>query len=268
MDILAVSILIGAGFIAGIAGGFFGIGGGTIFIPLLLTIFKQMHIQTSIEMHIAITTSLALIIPTAISSSTAQYRNKNIDFQVCLSWLPGIAIGTIIGSILVHVCSGIGLKIFFMAYLLFCIINTLYTKSHIEGQTPTKIPSTLRPLSVVVGTFSAMLGTGGGTFTTPILHFFGYSTKRSIAISSITGLIIGIVGSTILTITGLSTPDLPAFCLGYLNWLLFIIISPTAIVGSYLGVTIANRQSKETIDLAYLIFLCAIFLLMTYQLVH
>lgn len=265
IDIITLLALVIAGFITGIAAGIFSIGGGTVLIPLLLTLFAKLGFPQTIDMHIAIATSLALIIPTAISSSTTHYRNQNLDFGIAKQWIPGICIGTLLGIFLVHICSSFWLKLFFSGYLLFCIIYSFVKKEPSESQAWQQKQRTLFPISTLVGCFSAMLGIGGGTFTTPILSFLNYPIKKALAISAFTGLFIGSIGAVTIAVSSLTIPNLPPFSIGYINWLVFILIAPTAIIGSALGVNIANKQSKQTIQKTYTLFLSVIFLLMLYH---
>ena len=72
-------ILIG---LIGIAGGFasslFGVGGGVIFVPLL-ALFLQMNF------HLAVGTSLAAIIPTAVVGTFRHFSHGQVDWRVaCL----------------------------------------------------------------------------------------------------------------------------------------------------------------------------------------
>ena len=63
---LIIFLIIGA--LAGFAAGLFGVGGGTIIVPLLFIVFSQMDFPADSIMHLALGTSLATIIVTSISS--------------------------------------------------------------------------------------------------------------------------------------------------------------------------------------------------------
>ena len=65
---LIIPISIG-GILSGIIAGLFGVGGGIILVPSIVFTLEFLNYDQSITMHIAVATSLALIIPTAISSS-------------------------------------------------------------------------------------------------------------------------------------------------------------------------------------------------------
>ena len=102
------------GIAVGFVGGFLGVGGGAIIIPLLhYWAFPAMHISPEVIVHLAFGTSLAIIIPTSLSSSWAHARAGNIDWRVV--WLlavPGI-LGSFLGSTLAAFLKGSLLKALF-----------------------------------------------------------------------------------------------------------------------------------------------------------
>lgn len=79
--------IISFGFIAGIFSGLLGIGGGIILIPLMVT-------YLGISQHIAHGTSLATIIPTALTASIVYGYTNNINFAPAVP----LAIGSMIGA--------------------------------------------------------------------------------------------------------------------------------------------------------------------------
>ena len=67
---------------AGFFAGFFGIGGGIITVPCLFYIFGSVGIDKSFIMHLAVGTSFAIMIPTAIMSVYTHYKHKAVDFDI------------------------------------------------------------------------------------------------------------------------------------------------------------------------------------------
>lgn len=81
--IIAASI----GLLGGIASGLFGVGGGAVIVPMLI-FFKKF------EIHLAIGTSLAVIIPTAFAAVIKHAQAGNVDWKLaCL-----IAVFSIAGA--------------------------------------------------------------------------------------------------------------------------------------------------------------------------
>lgn len=63
------------GVLGGLASGLFGVGGGAVIVPMLM-FFKKF------EIHLAIGTSLAVIIPTALASVIKHAQAGNVDWKV------------------------------------------------------------------------------------------------------------------------------------------------------------------------------------------
>ena len=68
--------------VAGFFAGFFGIGGGIITVPCLFYIFGSIGIDKSIIMHLAVGTSFAIIVPTAMMSVYTHYKHKAVDLSI------------------------------------------------------------------------------------------------------------------------------------------------------------------------------------------
>ena len=77
-------------FLAGVLSGFFGIGGGTIKVPILY------HLGAPI--HIAVATSTLMISLTAFSGAAGHLMLEHIKFLELLGLIPGILLGTRFGA--------------------------------------------------------------------------------------------------------------------------------------------------------------------------
>lgn len=86
-------ILTGLVFIGSIASVIGGVGGGGLYVPLLLLIL-------SIEPHQAVPISKIAILSATLVAMTDVIRKGNIDYGICLQLQPMIMIGTLIGVIL------------------------------------------------------------------------------------------------------------------------------------------------------------------------
>jgi len=67
-----------SGFLAGI----FGIGGGAILVPVFYECFRLAGVPLEVRMPLCIGTSLAIIIPTSISSFRAHYARGAVDMEI------------------------------------------------------------------------------------------------------------------------------------------------------------------------------------------
>src|SRR5262249_42603632 len=66
--------LAAAGACTGMLAGLFGVGGGTVIVPVLYEVFKLYGVPDDILMPLCVGTSLAVIVPTSISSFIGHYR--------------------------------------------------------------------------------------------------------------------------------------------------------------------------------------------------
>jgi uncharacterized membrane protein YfcA len=57
--------------ISGLLAGIFGIGGGAVLVPVFYQVFGLFGIDESVRMHLAVGSSLGIIIPTSIRSFMA-----------------------------------------------------------------------------------------------------------------------------------------------------------------------------------------------------
>src|SRR5450631_1198743 len=92
-------LLVAVGALAGFLAGVFGIGGGAILVPVFYECFRLAGVPLEVRMPLCIGTSLALIIPTSISSFRAHYARGAVDMKILKAWLLPIMIGVIAGSV-------------------------------------------------------------------------------------------------------------------------------------------------------------------------
>jgi len=259
MDNLIISIIAFAivGFFSGFASGLFGIGGGTVRVPVFIYLFPWLGIAHSVTMHIATATSMALVVPSAITSTRKQKALGNLDLDFFKSWAIGLFFGVAIGVVLIPFASTEALQSIFAVYI---IVVGIYTALGHGGFSFGDPPSGVRKLGIasVVGAVAALTGTAGGTLTTPILTACKIALPKAIAISSATGLVTGTVGALGGIVTGWHASDLPAYSLGYVDPVIFLVMLPTVILGAPLGVRVGHRMSEKTLRLAYAILLIII----------
>ncbi|MDR7233531.1 sulfite exporter TauE/SafE family protein [Agrococcus sp. BE272] len=72
LDVLPIIGLVVLGFVTGVLSGILGVGGGIVVVPMLILVFGQSDL-------VAKGTSLAMMIPTAISGTIGNLRRKNVD---------------------------------------------------------------------------------------------------------------------------------------------------------------------------------------------
>jgi uncharacterized protein len=97
--------------VAGICGGLFGIGGGTLLVPLLalLFAFDQQSAQG--------TSLVALVPPTGLLAFLAYYQAHQVDITAGLLLVPGVFFGGIAGGKIANSLSPHRMRTVFAAFL-------------------------------------------------------------------------------------------------------------------------------------------------------
>ena len=163
---LIIYLLIGA--MAGFAAGLFGVGGGLIIVPILYIVFKQLHYDPSVSMHLAVGTSLATIIVTSISSVSAHHKRGAVMWEVFRNFAPGLAFGSFLGAGIADYMSGQGLQLligFFAVWVAYGMFNGASQPVDPSHHLPSKAMQLLAGGGI--GIASAIFGIGGGTVFNP-----------------------------------------------------------------------------------------------------
>ena len=241
--ILMMFALVGA--CAGVLAGLFGIGGGLILIPMFIWAFKLAGFASGLIVHMAFGTSLAIIIPTAVSSTLGHRKRGNVDWYLVLRMACGSVVGVFCGSSLAAGLSGDTLKGLF-GLMQIGVGSRMFMRPPREPESHPGTPAWLPVLAIgfVVGAFSAFFGVGGGVIAVPlIMVFLHHSMHRAVGNSSGLMVISAVNGTFFYMLHGWNNPLLPPFSLGYVNLLVTLLVAPFTIVMARVGVRIASRTS-------------------------
>jgi len=268
--ILFVVILIAAGLFAGFSGSFFGVGGGTVLVPVLLAVYTYLDPASQLHMHQAIGASLALIVFNTVAAALRHLKEGYLDLKFFRDWAIWTLIGAIIGAVIMVYITALAIKILFTIYLYGAILFELLRKPKKFGDQDhaERLPkgSTKIIGGIVIGTVSLILGLAGGTFTTPFLMAFDYPIKRAMAISVAGGMIIGAIGTIGAVIAGWGVFGRLPWSLGFVNLITVIIVAPFIILSSPWGVKVSNRLPNNMLRWLYLLFLLVLAIYMTLEL--
>ena len=95
-----ISVMAVAASISGFMAGLLGVGGGIIMVPALYYAFTVLGYDESTKMHLALGTSLAIIIPTSVMSTRTHMKYEAVDFTLIKSFGLFVAAGVLIGTFL------------------------------------------------------------------------------------------------------------------------------------------------------------------------
>ena len=259
--------LLVTGVFSGIAAGLLGIGGGAIIVPALSTALSVLGYDSDVVQHVAVGTSLAIIIPTGFMSARAHYRRGSLDLHVLKLWAPFIVAGTLIGGLMAGMFSGNTLRIVFavMAFLIAAnIVFAWQTKvmGHLKGSNPVH-----RISAFVVGYISSLMGIGGGSLTVPTLVAFGATMHAAVGTSAAIGVAIAISGTVGFIISGWSVSGLPPLSLGYVNLVALALVAVLAAVFAPVGAALAHRLNQQTLKYVFAGFLVLVGLNMVWTVI-
>ncbi|WP_269078075.1 sulfite exporter TauE/SafE family protein [Francisella philomiragia] len=123
MLFLAICFII-TGVIVGILSGLFGLGGGLTIVPLMMTFMSIYEpAYSSNAMHVAIATSLFVMIFTSSITTYSHHKSNNIIWEVAIPLKFGVIIGAVLGAIFACFLPGNILKIFFIIFLIYTIVK-------------------------------------------------------------------------------------------------------------------------------------------------
>jgi len=242
---------------AGFFAGFFGIGGGIITVPCLFYIFGTIGMDKSFVMHLAVGTSFAIIIPTAIMSVFTHYKHQAVDFSVVKTYGIFVVIGVIIGAFFAASMQTKSLVLFFSIVMYLLALNLIFLKD----KTKIKLKFNLLQRTVlgfIVGFVSSLMGIGGAIMNVPILKFVGYTINKAIGSAASIGFLISIFGCSSFLLSGMFIrADIP-LSVGFINIPAFLIFIPITVMMAKVGATTVHRMKRAIITKLFGFFLIII----------
>lgn len=154
------------GIAAGFLSGLFGVGGGILIAPGLVFLAKMDHRR-------AHGTSLAAVLPIALSSMITYWTHDHIDWPVTLCLTLGAIVGAVIGTHFLNVVPQRTLAIGFAGLLVVSAIR-LFFEGEGVGRSPLDVIGiiVLVLIGLASGILAGLLGVGGGIIMVPAMLVF------------------------------------------------------------------------------------------------
>lgn len=158
------ALLVAVGLLGGMLSGFFGVGGGTVMVPLLIWLLGM-------DQRRAVATSLVAIVPTAIVGAVTYGVGGHVGIVAGLVLSVGAIGGSLIGSRLLRRLPLGVLRWMFIGLLGFAAVETLLEIPSRDAGIDLTLTSgaVLLLVGVLMGVASGLFGVGGGIVVVPIM---------------------------------------------------------------------------------------------------
>lgn len=271
MSIEIIVTLIGCGIFSNLMSALFGIGGGVLMVPILMTILPQLSIQQ------VAATSLSIVIGTALINLTYFLRQKiKISLKSLVVWSIGMIIGVQAGfelSFIVHEYVIIGVFVVAMStlsvksFLLFIKRRKTKTiKLSKEEVTSNEVESKGNKDHLIGGFFctlggmiAGLTGVGGGSILAPIISQLKTVEHKQVAVYTNYMMVIGGLGSMFSYLTK-TTPNLfpGTFQVGYINFTLVSIVLVASFMTSFFSMRLRHILKDHIANLLLALLLAFI----------
>lgn len=160
----AIAAFIGVGLVAGLLSGLFGVGGGTVIVPLLVMLLR-------FDQRLAAGTSLAAIVPSAAVGVVSYALHDSVAWIPGLILAAGAVVGAQVGTWLLPRFSQSALRWGFVGFLVVVIVTLFVVIPSREAElllNPITITGFV-VLGLLTGTIAGLIGVGGGVIVVPVL---------------------------------------------------------------------------------------------------
>ncbi|TNE60638.1 MAG: sulfite exporter TauE/SafE family protein [Alphaproteobacteria bacterium] len=247
--------LVGAGLVAGFLAGLLGIGGGIVTIPALFVVFADIGVPHEWRMHVAIATSLTIIIATNSSSVWAHHKKGGVDWHVVKDWWWAVALGAVLGSYFAKMLKTAELVYIFATLAAFLAAKMLlpFDRWKLGENLPRGFFRYFNP--GIIGFFSAVMGIGGGSFSVPYMTLYNVPIHRAVGTASLIGLVISMAAGMGYLVNGWGVAGLPAGMAGFIHLPSAATVAVAAVVMAPVGAKVAHRLPKKVLSIAFGLFL-------------
>lgn len=251
---ILIPALLASGALAGVLSGLLGIGGGIVMTPVLYFAFSALEIGELYRMQLAVGTSLAIVIPTTISSARAHGRRGSIDLALIGRWAVPLVVGAIAGALLGASIASETLRLIFavlatiMGIKLILPLENVTIGDHLPGG----VAGTFAPAAI--GVLSSLMGIGGATFSVPYMTLFGIPIHRAVGTAAGLGAVIGAAGALSYGVAGLGLVVETA-TVGFVHWPAFLLVAPVSLLAAPYGARLAHALSRRLLSVIFGLFL-------------
>jgi uncharacterized membrane protein YfcA len=256
--LLLAGVLLATGVAVGLIAGLLGIGGGGILVPVLFEVFRAADVDPALCIHLAVGTSLSVIVPTSLRSFQSHRAKGAVDMALLKSMALPVIAGVFLGVLVARYSDDTVLKAVWAGCASLLSAKLFFARESWRlGEVIPGNPGRAF-FGGFVGLVSTLMSIGGGAFITAFMTLYGRPIHQGVATSSGFGPIIAIPATLGFVWAGWQVAGLPPGSLGYVNLLGTAMIVPASVLVAPLGVRIAHGISRRKLELAFAAFLATV----------
>ena len=248
-------LLIVTGVCAGFLAGLLGVGGGTVLVPALFYIFTHIGYDPSQMMHMAVGTSLAIIVATGISSARAHCLKGAVRFDLARQMVPGMIAGVIAGTFLAAYIDGDSLRLIFAVLLLVAAAILFFDPAKFIRREFSIVQPSASIVTFFIGAVSALVGIGGAILNVPYMTISRIPIHQAVGTASLMGVFVAIPAAIGFMVIGADKSGLPPYSLGYVSLAAWATIVPFTMFCAPFGARLAHKLPVATLRRVFAIFL-------------
>ncbi|HXF78548.1 MAG TPA: sulfite exporter TauE/SafE family protein [Usitatibacter sp.] len=245
---------LGIGAVVGFFAGLLGIGGGLITVSSLALMFAAHGYPPEYVMHMAVGTSLAVIVAGSWSSYRAHHRHGAVDWEVVRAMTPGMLAGVLAGAVVARFLTTAFLKYFFLAVM---AAITAQMAFGLRPKPSRALPGkgALAGVGAAIGVLSSLMGGGAAAVGVPFLTWCNVTTHRAIGTVAAMGFPLALAGTAGYIASGWNAGRLPAGSAGFVYLPAFVAIAIPSMLLAPLGARLAHRLKGATLRRIFAAFL-------------
>jgi uncharacterized membrane protein YfcA len=252
-----VFVIVGCG--VGFLAGLFGVGGGFVMVLILIFSYEHLGFSPSVLTHMAIGTSLFVVLFSSTAGAYQHSRQKNVDWRSVLILGFSSALTAFLTARLAAGLSGKHLQI---AFALIVGIAALRMLTETEMKAGQKIETTSKPkgyglglIGFSAGIVAALAGIGGGLFTIPMMYYFLHiPLKKAIGTSSAAIFITAFFSVIGYVINGMGRPGLADWSLGFVDLQRGVALAIGTILLAKVGARVSFKMHPQRLRKLFALF--------------
>jgi len=260
LSIESILILFAVGMLAGTLAGMFGVGGGIIIVPALISVYTYAGINSPYAIHIAIATSLFAIIFTSISSTYRHSAHGNVVHSAALIIGITSSIAVFFASKFAVLLNGELLKTIFSLIIAAVAVKLFLEKNKEEPEDAPLNGAKYHKLyclltGLLTGIIAAFSGLGGGIFAVPLMHYLlKFNIKKAIGTSTLAVLITAAAGVISYIVNKPEDFTFSHYTLGLVDVYSALPVIAASIPFAWLGVWIHKRTNQFWLKKMFAVF--------------